>query len=191
MLEAVTDAKVNRRTGLHVLTNGDQFYEAELQEIGAAAQTINLEAYIFQKGEIAGRYLDALTGRVHAGVKVNLLPDAVGSAGITQSYLQPFKSAGGCVGWYNPVKWNKLSRYNNRTHRELLIVDGRVGFVGGTGVADHWYRGIGGKSRWRDTMIRVEGDAVAMATGAKRSAATPCSRTAETKGGSTSLAMTV
>jgi len=160
LLEAITDAKVNRRTALQVLTNGDQYYEAELRDISAAAHTINVEAYIFQRGEIAERYLSALAERARAGVKINLLLDALGSASTTDKYLKTFKDAGGCVGWYNPVKWNKLPRYNNRTHRELLIIDGQVGYIGGAGIADHWYRDNGKNARWRDTMVRVQGDAV-------------------------------
>jgi cardiolipin synthase A/B len=158
LLEAVTDAKVNYATGLQVLTNGDQFYEAALRDISAAVCNINMEAYIFQRGEIAERYLSALTERARAGVKVKLLIDALGSASTTDNYLKEFKDAGGRVGWYNPVKWNKLPRYNNRTHRELLIVDGRIGYIGGAGIADHWYRNKGKSARWRDTMVRVEGD---------------------------------
>ncbi len=160
ILEAVTDAKVNHRTSLRVLSNGDQFYETELRDISAAVRNINLEAYIFQRGEIAERFLSALADRARAGVKVNLLIDALGSARTTDGYLRAFKDAGGRVGWYNPARWNKLPRYNNRTHRELLIVDGQVAYIGGAGIADQWYRGTAGKKRWRDTMVRVEGDAV-------------------------------
>jgi cardiolipin synthase A/B len=159
-LEAVTDAKVNHRSALQVLTNGDRFYEAELRDIGVAVQTVNLEAYIFQRGEIAGRFLAALAERARAGVKVNIVLDALGSAATRDSYVQELRDAGACVAWYHPVKWNKLPRYNNRTHRELLIVDGRTAYVGGAGIADQWYRGVGNKARWRDTMVRVEGDAV-------------------------------
>ena len=160
MLEAITDAKVNHRSALQVLTDGDQFYEAELRDISAALQSINLEAYIFQRSEIAKRFVSALAERARAGVKVNLLIDALGSASTRGSYLHELKDAGGCIAWYNPARWNKLPRYNNRTHRELLIVDGRVAYVGGAGIADQWYRGTARSPRWRDTMVRVEGDAV-------------------------------
>lgn len=160
MLEALTDAKVNRRVSLEVLTNGNKFYEAELQAIADAKQSVNLEAYIFQRGEIAQRYLKALAERARAGVKVNLLMDGVGSAGVTESYVQELKDAGGKLAFYNPMKWHRLPRYNNRTHRELLVVDGELAFIGGAGVADHWYKGDQKSARWRDTMVRVKGDAV-------------------------------
>jgi cardiolipin synthase len=86
--------------------------------------------------------------------------DALGSLGTTTRHFRELCDAGGKVSWYNPMKWNRLPRYNNRSHRELLIVDGRVGFIGGAGIADHWLINKGKKLRWRDTMVRVEGDAV-------------------------------
>jgi cardiolipin synthase len=80
-LEAITDAKLNHSNKLEVFTNGDQFYEAELQAISRAQNNINLEAYIFQEGEIAKRFVDAVTERARAGVKVNLVLDGLGSMG--------------------------------------------------------------------------------------------------------------
>ncbi|MGE5735739.1 MAG: phospholipase D-like domain-containing protein, partial [Acidobacteriota bacterium] len=160
-LEALTDSKVHHDLELRVLTNGPEFYEEELRTIAAAKCSVNLEAYIFQRGAIAQRYVDALTERARAGVKVNVVLDALGSASTTTRYFKKFKDAGGNLAWYNDASWNKLPRYNHRTHRELLVVDGRIAFIGGAGVADHWYRGHKGKPRWRDTMVRVEGGAVA------------------------------
>ena len=161
-LECLTDSRVHRDTVLTVLTNGDQFYEDELRAIPSARRTINLEAYIFQRGEIATRYLDALTERAGAGVKVNVVLDALGSAGTTGHYLRRLTEAGGKVAWYNSAStWYKLPRYNHRTHREVMVVDGRIGYIGGAGIADHWYKGKHSDPRWRDTMVRVEGAAVA------------------------------
>lgn len=159
-LEALTDAQVNHQTSVTVLTNGEQFYEAELSAIAGAKRSINLEAYIFQKGRIAHRFLDALTQRARAGVKVNLLLDALGSFGTTRSYCKSFIEAGGRLEFYHNFSWRSLARVNNRTHRELLIVDGVIGFIGGAGLADHWFTGKGKNPRWRDTMLSVEGDVV-------------------------------
>jgi cardiolipin synthase len=160
LLEALTDAKIHRATTLEVLTNGPSFYEEELRAIAAARKSVNLEAYIFQRGEIADRYLEALTERASAGVKVNVVLDALGSASTTNKYFAAFKQAGGRLAWYNNATWHKLPRYNHRTHRELLVVDGCIGFIGGAGIADHWYKNRDKKPRWRDTMVRVEGDSV-------------------------------
>lgn len=159
-LEALTDSKVNRRTTLEVLTNGENFYEAELSAIANAQSTVNLEAYIFHRGEVANRYLQILAERARAGVRVNILLDGLGSSATRNSYLKPLLDAGGRVAWYHPVRWNTLPHYNNRSHRELLILDGKVGFIGGAGVADQWRYGSKSAPRWRDTMVRVEGDAV-------------------------------
>jgi cardiolipin synthase len=159
-LEALTDAKVHRQTSFSVHTNGDHFYEDELRTIAEARRSVNLEAYIFQESEIAKRYVDALTERARAGVKVNVVLDALGSASTHEIYFAQFRKAGGKLAWYNDSTWYKLPQINHRTHRELLVVDGRIGFIGGAGVDDNWYKALPKKPRWRDTMVRVEGDAV-------------------------------
>ncbi len=158
ILEALTDAQLNRTGDLEVHTNGPSFYPAELDAIRAARQSVNLEAYIFQKGEIARQYLEALTERAKAGVRVNLVLDAFGSAGTRRSFFKPLLEAGGKVNWYNSPRWYRLMHLDNRTHRELMIVDGRVGFIGGAGIADQWYSGTNGQPRWRDSAVRIEGE---------------------------------
>lgn len=160
MIEALTDSQLRRRNRIEVLTNGEVYYEAELEAIARAERSVNIECYIFQKGEVARRFVVALAERARAGVKVNLVLDALGSFTSWDGYFKELTDAGGRVGWYHPLRWQTLARVNNRTHRELFIVDGKVGFVGGAGVADHWLKGRRGRRRWRDTMFRVEGDLV-------------------------------
>ena len=103
-LESLTDSKINRKTSLEVLTNGDQFYEAELQAIASAQKTICLEAYIWQAGKIAERYRDALLDRARAGVKVKVVLDALGSSTTKESFFSELKNAGGAIGWYHPLR---------------------------------------------------------------------------------------
>lgn len=160
MLEALTDAKVHPKSRIEVLTNGESFYEAELDAIRGARHSINLEAYIFQRGELVRRFLDAMAERAHAGVQVNVVLDAIGSFATTRSYCKALLDAGGRLEYYHPLNWHAWPRINNRTHREVLIVDGEVGFVGGAGFADHWLTSTRRNPRWRDTMCRVTGDAV-------------------------------
>jgi cardiolipin synthase A/B len=161
MMEALTDAKLNTDSKVQVLANGEKFYPAELEAIRSAQRSINLEAYIFSKGRVTGEMIDTLAERARAGVKVNVVIDAVGSFATRMSYFQPLIAAGGKVHRYNPLSIKSFFRMNNRTHRELLIVDGRIGFLGGAGIADHWmYQEKKGHPRWRDTMVRVEGDVV-------------------------------
>ncbi|HEY4661577.1 MAG TPA: phospholipase D-like domain-containing protein [Terriglobales bacterium] len=161
MLEALVDAKINRNTALTVLTNGHCFYEEELAAISEAQHSVNLEAYIFHPGEITERFVRALEERARAGVQVNLVLDSMGNTRTPKKHFTRLEAAGGKVAWYNGSKWDKLPRFNNRTHRELLVIDGRLGFIGGAGVADQWWKGSKGKPTWRDTVVRVEGDAVA------------------------------
>jgi cardiolipin synthase A/B len=160
IVAALANAQTHHHNRVEVLTNGEVYYEAELQAIKSAKNHINIEAYIFQKGEIAGRFLEALTERARAGVQVNMILDALGSFASWDSYFKDLTDAGGRLVWYHRLRWYNLPRVNNRTHREIIVIDGTVGFVGGAGVADHWYKAIKGKPRWRDTMVKVEGGAV-------------------------------
>lgn len=148
---------------IDVLTNGNVFYEAEIQAMREAVHSINIEAYIFDKGECTRRVLDVLAERARAGVQVRMVLDAIGCFATWRSYLRPLREAGGRVEFYHPIRWYNLPRINNRTHRELVVVDGRVGFVGGAGFGDHWYKDHGRrgqKKMWRDTMVRVSGPVV-------------------------------
>jgi cardiolipin synthase len=157
---ALADAHVRRDSHVEVLTNGSTFYEAELEAIRNARRSVNLEAYIFRKDGIGRRFVEALTERARAGVKVNLVVDAIGSFSTSDGTFDELRKAGGRVCWYQPIRWYTLKRFNNRTHRELLIVDGTVGFIGGAGIGDVWLTGESGEPSWRDTVVRVTGDLV-------------------------------
>lgn len=158
-LQALSGGQLHRQSKFEVLTNGATFYDAELKALRTAQRSINIEAYIFEEGEMASCFREVLTERARAGVKVNLMMDAIGSASTKESTLKALKDAGGRVEWYNRLRWYTWPRINNRTHRELMIVDGNVGFIGGAGVADHWFKSVDRKPAWRDTMLRVEGEA--------------------------------
>jgi cardiolipin synthase len=159
-LESLVDAKVNQTGSLEILANGPNFYPAELDAMRRARKSICLEAYVFHKSEIGRMYVEALAERARSGVRVNVVLDAFGSVSAGHSFWRPLLEAGGRVGRYNGLSWYRLLHIDNRTHRELLIIDGKVAFIGGAGVADQWYRGVKGSPRWRDTMVCVEGEAV-------------------------------
>ncbi len=159
-LEAQTDSKISLRNGIRAFANGENFYEAELAAIRNARHSVNIEAYIFHRGEIARRFVKALAERARAGVKVNVVLDALGSASTTKGFFHELTEAGGRVKWYHSLRWHNWMRTNNRTHREILIIDGAIGFVGGAGVADWWAIPKKSEPRWRDDMFRVDGDAV-------------------------------
>jgi cardiolipin synthase len=153
----LSEAKLLHGNKFEVLTNGPCFYGAELAAIAAAKSSINLEAYIFHKGEIAARYVKALAERARNGVRVRLTLDYIGSFNTPRSYFKELLDAGGQLNWYHPLRLRYIPEFNNRTHRELLIVDGSVAFIGGRGIADWWLKdGVRGK-RWRDMMVQVNG----------------------------------
>jgi cardiolipin synthase len=159
-LAALSSARIDEHTSIQVLTNGTNFYPAELNAIHNARESVDLEAYILEKGEMAKQIVDALTERARAGVEVNVVADAMGSATTRKSMFDELKHAGGKVAWYHPMRWYNWPRANNRTHREMLIVDGKVGFIGGAGIADHWWKAQKNDAAWRDTMFQVTGSAV-------------------------------
>ncbi len=160
MLEALTDAKSTSNSEFEVLTNGDEFYAAELEAIRAAEKSVSFQAYIFDRGEIGQRFVEAFAERARAGVEVHIVCDAIGSRGASGRVFEEVIRAGGKVAWYNRPRWYRIAQIDNRNHRELLVVDGRVGFIGGAGVADWWYKTRGSEARWRDTVVKVEGGAV-------------------------------
>jgi len=145
---------------LAMLNNGDAFYPAMLSAIGEAERSITVEAYIYWAGEIGVTFARALAERASRGVKVKVMLDAVGSSSIGNEILGIMRNGGCHVAWYNPIRWNKLRRLNNRTHRKSLIIDGRIGFTGGAGIADHWTGNAQDDEHWRDLQIRIEGPAV-------------------------------
>jgi cardiolipin synthase len=159
-LSAIVNARPFAPGEVEVLNGGAATFEAELAAIRRARRSIHLEVYLFLRGRVAGEMLAALEERSRAGVRVRLIVDRYGSLLTPSSYFRALRRAGGEVYWYQPLAWYTLKRLNNRTHRDLLIVDGAIGFVGGIGVADYWIGTAGSVRPWRDSMFRVEGDLV-------------------------------
>jgi len=143
------------------LLNGDQIFRAMLEAIRSASKTITFETYIYWSGDIGRTFADALSERAKNGVKVHVLLDWVGSQKMDKESLASMRNAGVQVEQYHPVKWYTLGKLNNRTHRKLLVVDGRIGFTGGVGIADKWTGNAQDPEHWRDTHYRIEGPAVA------------------------------
>ena len=140
-LEPVVNSKITRNNQVEVIENGDHFYEAELEAMRQARHSINIEAYIFHKGRLTDEVLQVLTERARAGVHVNLVLDAAGSLSTRKSYFKSLKEAGGTVGWYHRLRLHNWFIINNRTHREITLIDGSTAFVGGAGYADWWRYG--------------------------------------------------
>jgi cardiolipin synthase len=143
------------------LLNGEQIFPAMLEAIGSARHSITFETYIYWSGNVGKRFADALSEKAKSGVHVHILVDWVGSQKMDDTLLKEMRDAGVEVYRYHPLRWYSLNRLNNRTHRKLLVVDGRVGFTGGVGIADEWDGHAQDVNHWRDTHFRIEGPVVA------------------------------
>lgn len=142
------------------LTNGDEIFPAMLAAIRAASRSISFESYIYWSGNIGEQFAAALSDRARAGVKVDVLLDWVGSQKIDAELIDRMKAAGVNIERYHPVSWYTLGKLNNRTHRKLLVVDGRIGFTGGVGIAPEWTGHAQDPDHWRDMHFRIEGPVV-------------------------------
>ena len=143
------------------LENGKEIFPAMLEAIASARETVTFETYIYWSGEVGRRFTEALSERARAGVKVHVTVDWLGSVKMEQALLDRMQQAGVKLERYRPLHWYNIGRMNNRTHRKLLVVDGKVGFTGGVGVADQWQGHAEDPDHWRDAHFRIEGPAVA------------------------------
>ena len=160
LLSYLVDATPQEIENFKVLKNGEAFYAAELSAIRQARNSIHLEAFIFHDTAIGREFRDALAERASTGIRVRVVVDSVGSMLTTNNFFKPLRAAGACVMWYQPLRWSTLKHFNNRTHRELLVVDGERAFIGGAGIASAWDTGDKHEKPWRDTMVAIEGPAV-------------------------------
>jgi cardiolipin synthase len=159
-IEVLTRA--TRRVGnrVRVLRNGCEIFPAMLEAIGAARECIDFSTYIYWSGDIAPRFADALATRAAEGLEVNVLLDAQGCALMDRGLIERMRSAGARVVWFRPPHWYNVQKLNKRMHRRLLIVDGKVGFVGGVGIAEQWDGNAEDPEHERETHLRLEGPAV-------------------------------
>ena len=165
-LQSTCQAALHHGNRVTVFTDGEEFYPAMLDAIRSATRSINMECYIFQPGRVADQFIDALAERARLGVDVTIVVDWIGSFSLYGRPVRRLRRAKCRIATYQPFEWHRLSRLNNRTHRELLIVDGKIAFAGGAGIADWWmYRSHRRGRPWRDTMARVEGPIVAALQG--------------------------
>jgi len=141
--------------------NGDRIFPPMLAAIRGARRSITFETYIYWSGDIGREFADALSERARAGVRVHVLLDWVGSAKVDGDFIREMESAGVQIRKFHKPSWYDIARMNNRTHRKLLVVDGRTGFTGGVGIAPEWTGHAQDAEHWRDSHYKVEGPVVA------------------------------
>jgi cardiolipin synthase A/B len=161
LIEGVTGAPWRTGNRVHILRNGGRTFPAMLDAIASAKSTIDLSSYILWPGDVTNRFTEALCERAEAGVEVNVVVDAYGSARLVgHDTVHALERAGVRFVFFRPPAWYAVDKLNNRMHRRLLIVDGRIGFAGGVGIADVWDGDAQDPEHWRETHIEVEGPAV-------------------------------
>jgi cardiolipin synthase len=146
---------------VQTLVNGDRIFPAMLEAIASARTTICFETFIYWSGDIGRQFEEALIAAAGRGITVHVLLDWVGSRRMDSRMLARMAAAGVQIRIFHPLSWYHLARMNNRTHRKVLVVDGRVGFTGGVGIAPQWTGDAQDAQHWRDTHFRVAGPVVA------------------------------
>ena len=155
-LAVLTGGAVHEGNRCQVLQNGAVF-PAMIADIQAARHTVHLETFVWTAGEVERQFVDVLCAKAREGVKVRLLIDALGGSSATEARLCELREAGVELNLYCRPAWWNLRRFNHRTHRKILILDGAVGYTFGHGIADQWLGDGEDKDHWRDTAVRLEG----------------------------------
>jgi cardiolipin synthase A/B len=155
-LAVLTGGAVHEGNRCSVLQNGALF-PAMIADIRAACHTVHLETFVWTAGEVERQFVDVLCTKAREGVKVRLLIDALGGSSATAERLCQLREAGVELNEYCRPAWWNLRRFNHRTHRKILIVDGAVGYTFGHGIADQWLGDGEDEDHWRDTAVRLEG----------------------------------
>ena len=159
-LEVTIGTPFTEGNRIDVLRNGDQIFPAMLEAIRAAQATVDLMTFVYWRGDIAHQMADAMSERAGAGLRVRLLIDALGGRLIENRLVDQMDRAGVQVEWFRKPLLKSPFKANHRLHRKVCVVDGRVAFTGGVGIAEEWCGDARNEHEWRDTHLRVEGPAV-------------------------------
>ncbi|HUP47153.1 MAG TPA: cardiolipin synthase [Thermoanaerobaculia bacterium] len=164
-MAGVTQGELDPGNRVEVLQNGDGFFPRLFADIGAARENVHIETFIWRDGELARRLAALLGQKAREGVEVRLLVDAFGGRQV-RKVEERLRESGVVVAKFHPIRLSNLGRLNNRDHRKLMIIDGRIGYVAGHGIGDEWMGNAGNKAQYRDTALRIEGPAVRRLQGA-------------------------
>jgi cardiolipin synthase len=146
---------------IELMANGDEYFPAMLKAIGSAKRTVNFATYILHSDEIGRQFRDAFCERARAGVEVRVLLDGIGSGwSLDNSDVRMMQEAGCKFSYYHPTLSLRIDRTNRRSHRRVLVVDGKVAFTGSAGFSKKWGGHAQDKYHWRDTQVRIEGPLV-------------------------------
>ena len=158
--EAFCGAPISEGSEVELLVNGDQIFPAIMETIRSAQETLTFETYVYWRGDITEELTDAICERAQAGVEVKVLLDALGSVQMDTTQIDRMSDAGATVRRFRPIRPYTMRRLANRSHRRVLVADGKVGMTGGVGIAEEWTGDAEDSDHWRDTHVRLEGPVV-------------------------------
>jgi len=165
-IQAHTGAPIVAGNRVEVLLNGDETFPRMLRDIESAKSTITFAQYLYEDGPIAHELAQAFAERCRVGVKADILLDRHGSGKVPAAIIRTMKDAGCHVEYFRQIEadgiifpW-RLLRYNYRSHRRVLVIDGQIGFTGGYGISEAWTGNGRTPKHWRDTNVRIEGPVV-------------------------------
>lgn len=159
-LVSLTQGSVDRGNSVTVMQNGDGFFPPLFRDIAAARSTVHLENFIWYDGPLSHQVAALLERKAREGVEVRLLVDASGGRQLKGKVQEELENAGVTVAHFHPVRISNLGRLNNRDHRKLVIIDGRIAYIGGQCIDDKWTGHAQDKEHYRDTALRIEGPVV-------------------------------
>jgi cardiolipin synthase A/B len=165
-IAGVTQGSLDEGNKIEVTQNGDGFFPLLFRDIAAAKQSVHIETFIWWEGKICDDLVALLAQKARGGVEVRLLVDASGGKKLTEEQQKAIEDAGGEVARFHPPRLADIGRLNNRDHRKLMIIDGRIGFIGGYGIGEEWTGNAQDRKHYRDTGLRVEGPVVNRLQGA-------------------------
>ena len=159
-LESLLGIPATDGNRVDVLRNGDQVFPAMLDAIAGAQSTVDLLTFQFGTGSIVEEFADALVERAKAGVRVRMLVDAIGSRWLSRKVVDRLREGGVDFVYFRPPSNLRVWEQENRTHRKVLVVDGKVGFAGGVNISEEWVGDARNPAEWRDTHLRLQGPCV-------------------------------
>jgi cardiolipin synthase A/B len=159
-MEAYAGAAARRGNRLDLLLNGDQIFPAQLKAIRSAKKTITYAQYFYEDGPPARDIVEAIAERCLRGVRGHVLLDGAGSINMPPEFREKLEKAGCEVAIFHPLESLAVYELDNRNHRRILVVDGRIGFTGGSGASSKWMGNGLTQGQWRQTDVRVEGPVV-------------------------------
>lgn len=159
-LVGLTQSTLDAGNAVEVLQNGNGFFPPMLRDIAAARESVHLETYIWSESPLAKQFAQLLAAKAKQGVEVRVLVDASGGRDLKGDTQALMENAGVKVAHFHPIRISNIGRLNNRDHRKLVIIDGRIAYTGGHGISANWTGDAQDKEHWRDTGLRITGPVV-------------------------------